>query len=174
MPKLMIVDDDHTMVSLLTTLLELDGFEVFQTTQSAEVEERIRSDEPDLVIMDVFLTSGDGIELLRQMRSMSEFARLPVIMVSGMDVEEQCMQAGANGYIMKQEASTSLIQAIDHVLEGAAWVSERVSRRRLKRTSSENRSCSVADLHRSSQLVMRRSQKQATRLKWLISSVSTK
>ena len=92
MSKLMIVDDDHTMVSLLTTLLELDGFEVLSKTQPGDLLQGLRDDQPDLVIMDVFLTHGDGIDLLRQVRASSEFERLPVIMTSGMDVSDQCIE----------------------------------------------------------------------------------
>ena len=110
--KLMIVDDNPTMVSLLATLLELDGFEVFPTTQPGDLVQTLRKDQPDLVIMDVFLTDGDGIELLRKVRSTPEFERLPVIMISGMDVEEQCLEAGANGFMLKPYSPPDLIDMI--------------------------------------------------------------
>ena len=108
----MIVDDNPTMVSLLATLLELDGFEVFPTTQPGDLVQNLRRDQPDLVIMDVFLTNGDGIELLRKVRSTPEFERLPVIMISGMDVEEQCLEAGANGFMLKPYSPPELIDMI--------------------------------------------------------------
>ena len=117
MHKLMIVDDDHTMVSLLATLLELDGFEVYPTTQPSDLVQGLRKDEPDLLIMDVFLTNGAGIELLREMRSTLEFERLPVIMTSGMDVEEQCMEAGANGFMLKPYSPPDLLEMIREQLQ---------------------------------------------------------
>ena len=117
MSKVLIVDDDHTMVSLLATLLELDGFEVFPTTQASELEQNLRNDQPDLVIMDVFLNNGDGIELLRKIRSTSEFSSLPVIMTSGMDVEEQCLEAGANGFILKPYSPPELLSMIRENLQ---------------------------------------------------------
>ncbi|MFQ5921901.1 MAG: PleD family two-component system response regulator [Anaerolineales bacterium] len=117
MAKLMIVDDDNTMVSLLATLLELDGFEVFPKTQPGDLVQNLRNDQPDLVIMDVFLTNVDGIELLRKLRSTSEFKRLPVIMTSGMDVEDQCLEAGANGFMLKPYSPPDLIDMIRENLQ---------------------------------------------------------
>ncbi|MEE9216875.1 MAG: response regulator [Anaerolineales bacterium] len=117
MPKVLIVEDDRTMVSLLATLLELDGFEVIPTTQAGDLEQNLRNDQPDLLIMDVFLTNGDGIELLRKVRSSSEFSKLPVIMTSGMDVEDQCLEAGANGFMLKPYSPPDLLSMIRENLE---------------------------------------------------------
>lgn len=117
MAKVLIVDDDHTMVSLLATLLELDGFEVVPTTQASDLEQNLRKDQPDLLIMDVFMASGDGIELLRKVRSTSEFSNLPVIMTSGMDVEDQCIEAGANGFMLKPYSPPDLLDMIRENLQ---------------------------------------------------------
>lgn len=108
----MLVDDDATMVGLLRTLLELDGFEVTFTTDSELVLDRIRSQRPDLVVMDVFLTKADGVELLQQVRATPEIAQTPVIMTSGMDVSDRCLQAGANGFVLKPYAPSDLIAMI--------------------------------------------------------------
>jgi CheY-like chemotaxis protein len=117
MAKVLIVDDDHTMVSLLATLLELDGFDVVPTTQASDLEQNLRKDQPDLLIMDVFMSSGDGIELLRKVRSTSEFSSLPVIMTSGMDVEDQCIEAGANGFMLKPYSPPDLLDMIRENLQ---------------------------------------------------------
>jgi CheY-like chemotaxis protein len=103
---------------LLATLLELDGFEVFPTTQPGDLVQNLRDDQPDLVIMDVFLKNSDGIELLRKVRSTSEFKHLPVIMTSGMDVGDQCLEAGANGFILKPYSPPDLIDMIRENLLG--------------------------------------------------------
>ena len=117
MSKVLIVEDDRTMVTLLATLLELDGFEVIPTTQAGDLEQKLRNDKPDLLIMDVFLTNGDGIELLRKVRSSSEFSKLPVIMTSGMDVEDQCLEAGANGFMLKPYSPPDLLSMIRENLQ---------------------------------------------------------
>lgn len=110
--RLMLVDDDETMVGLLRTLLELDGFQVLQVTDPDAVMDRIQEERPDAVVMDVYLARVDGVELLRQVRATPEIAAIPIIMTSGMDVSDRCMDAGANGFVLKPYSPPDLIAMI--------------------------------------------------------------
>lgn len=110
--RLLLVDDDASVVSLLRTLLELDGFEVALATDPDQVLKRIEAERPDLVVMDVYLSNVDGVELLRQLRTMPEIAETPVIMTSGMDVSDRCMEAGANDFALKPYSPPELIELI--------------------------------------------------------------
>ena len=101
MTKVMIVDDDVTMASLLTTLLGLEGYEVVEVLPRDGVLETARREEPELVLMDVFLTGADGIELLRQMKDSPDLAHIPVVMSSGMDVSDRCLAEGAEAFLLK-------------------------------------------------------------------------
>lgn len=112
MPKVMIVDDDQTMVSLLKTLLELDGFEVAGVEHRDAILDDIRKHDPDLVLLDVFLTEADGIELLAEMRNSSDLAEKRVVMTSGMNVSEQCYAAGADAFLLKPYTPDQLITLI--------------------------------------------------------------
>ena len=118
MPRLLIVDDDPSMVSLLKTLLELDGFEVTPATNPDRVIESIRQVRPDLVVMDVFMSSRDGLDLLRQVRASAELAHTPVIMTSGMDVSDRALEAGADGFMLKPYSPPELIALIRQKLDG--------------------------------------------------------
>ena len=111
-PKVMVVDDDRTMVTLLRTLLELDGYQVVQPTNAASVLESIVAERPDLVLMDVFLRGHDGIDLVRGLRKLPELAQTPVVMTSGMDVSEQSLAAGANSFMLKPYDPEVLLQTI--------------------------------------------------------------
>ena len=111
-PKVMVVDDDRTMVTLLRTLLELDGYQVVQPTNAASVLESIVAERPDLVLMDVFLKGHDGIDLVRGLRKLPELAQTPVVMTSGMDVSEQSLAAGANSFMLKPYDPEVLLQTI--------------------------------------------------------------
>jgi len=111
-PKVMVVDDDRTMVTLLRTLLELDGYRVVQPKNAASVLESIAAERPDLVLMDVFLKGHDGIDLVRGLRKLPELARTPVVMTSGMDVSEQSLAAGANSFMLKPYDPEVLLQTI--------------------------------------------------------------
>ena len=111
-PKVMVVDDDRTMVTLLRTLLELDGYQVVQPKTAASVLESIAAERPDLVLMDVFLKGHDGIDLVRGLRKLPELAQTPVVMTSGMDVSEQSLAAGANSFMLKPYDPEVLLQTI--------------------------------------------------------------
>lgn len=101
MVKVMIVDDDRTTVTLLQTLLELDGFEVHIAMTGGEVMGKAEQIHPDVFLMDYHLTDMEGVDVLRQLRASSTFHNTPVVMASGMDVSDEVMAAGANAFLIK-------------------------------------------------------------------------
>lgn len=122
MTKVMIVDDNRTMVSLLRTLLELQGYEVLTALDRDTLLANLRSERPEVVLMDVFLSGLDGLDLLRQIRAAGDLAGLRVIMTSGMDLSESCLQAGANSFLLKPYSPDELFELVERNLpaEGAA------------------------------------------------------
>ena len=117
MAKVLLVDNDATTVSLLRILLELDGYGVAVCSVPPEVLGAVSSEAPDIVLMDVFLTGGDGLDLLRKMRATPEMERIPVIMTSGMELSEECLQAGASAFLLKPYPPEQLSQVIKHHLD---------------------------------------------------------
>jgi CheY-like chemotaxis protein len=116
MPKVMIVDDDRITVSLLETLLRMDGFEVVTEARRDLILPGIRSAAPDLVLMDVFLAQSDGMGVLADLRSAPDLKGLRVVMTSGMDLEEQCLAAGANAFLLKPYTPDQLSKVIQENL----------------------------------------------------------
>lgn len=117
MPKVMIVDDDRTMVSLLKILLEMDGYEVVNITNANDFLPNVRTEKPDIVLLDVFLTNVDGKELVAEVRRSEDLSDLKVIMTSGMDLAEQCAKAGADAFLLKPYAPEQLMQILQDNLE---------------------------------------------------------
>jgi CheY-like chemotaxis protein len=113
----MVVEDDRVMVSLLTMLLQMDGFEVMEPEPGTSIAEQALTGRPDLVLMDVIMARADGIAILDQLRSKPDLASLRVIMTSGMDVEEKCRQHGADAFLLKPYSPDQLIQTIRAKLE---------------------------------------------------------
>lgn len=97
----MIVDDDRTTVKLLQTLLELDGFEISAVGRGMDVLPMLQNVKPDLILMDYHLTDTDGVEILRVLRAMPEYAAMPIVMTSGLDVEDEVMAEGASTFLVK-------------------------------------------------------------------------
>jgi DNA-binding response OmpR family regulator len=121
MSKIMLVEDDATMLSLLQTLLQMEGFTVSQVSAD-EVEEivsEIRQEEPELTLIDVHLRQISGLEILKQIRQDAELKDLFVLMSSGMDVGHKCLQAGADGFILKPYMPDELIKKIREIMNTA-------------------------------------------------------
>ncbi len=114
--KVMLVDDDRTLANLIKTLLELDGFSPIVVSVGSQVVPEITNQQPDVVVMDVHLHDRHGLDVLRDIRSTYGMESLPVIMASGMDVEDQCMAAGASAFILKPFPPDQLVDVINKQL----------------------------------------------------------
>lgn len=101
MPKLLIVDDDRTTVRLLSTLLELDGFDVVVTGRGGDVLPMVQQHSPDVILLDYHLSDIDGISVIKQLRALPQYAALPVVMASGLDVGDEALRAGASRFLIK-------------------------------------------------------------------------
>ncbi len=97
----MIVDDDRNTVKLLQTLLELDGYEVSIAPRGADVIPNAEQSNPDIFLMDYHLADMDGVDVIRKLRVHPTFANTPILMTSGLDVEDEALEAGANKFIVK-------------------------------------------------------------------------
>jgi two-component system chemotaxis response regulator CheY len=119
MATVLIVDDDMTMTSLLTTLLQLDGYTVVQASSKQAVLDALDKQKPDVVLMDVFIGEADGLEILGELKA-REGNRLdmPVIMTSGMNLSHECEAAGASAFLMKPYDPERLLAVIKHQLDG--------------------------------------------------------
>ena len=86
--------------------------------------------KPDLVIVDITLKEGNGLELIKSIRAIQPDAHLLVLsMHDEMVYAERALRAGASGYVMKQEAPEQLIAAVRRVLGGEVALSEKMSTR---------------------------------------------
>jgi len=118
MPKVMLIEDDRTMLSLLTILLQMEGYEVCTPTDDRLVDllEAIRQQQPDLTLLDVNLRLGSGIELVGQMRNDPELKDARVIMTSGLNLKHECLEAGANDFLLKPYMPDELIKLVKNTL----------------------------------------------------------
>lgn len=101
MPTILIVEDDYTTAKLLQTLLEMDGFRVCSVQRGAEVPGAITEQQPDLLLMDYRLIDMNGIEVIRRLRAEPATQKLPVVMASCMDIEDEAKEAGATVFLVK-------------------------------------------------------------------------
>jgi len=108
--------------------------------------DNVRQSAPDLVILDLRLQRSDGMELMKNL--LTEMPQLRILVLSQGDETvhaELALRAGALGYIMKEEATDELLQAITTVLRGELYVSKRLSALVLKRFFRGDTSSTLAE-----------------------------
>src|ERR1700722_12386048 len=89
--------------------------------------------KPDIVVMDISLVGPSGIEILRSIRQTDTKLRVLVLSMHDETVyAERALRAGANGYIMKQEATEKVLVALRRILCGDVYVSDRIANNMLK------------------------------------------
>jgi len=116
----MIVDNDHATGSLLQTLLELDGFTVMTVQRGLQALERARTTPPDVFLLDFKLDDMDGTDLARQLRATAQFARTPIVIASGMNIETEAKAAGANMFLGKPFEPSQLASILNQLISGSS------------------------------------------------------
>jgi DNA-binding NarL/FixJ family response regulator len=128
--------DDHPIVRQGLALFidrEPDLMVCGEAEDATSALQAIRESTPDFVILDISLDGRDGLELLKTLRV--GHPNLPVLILSMHDESvyaERSLRAGANGYIMKQEAADKVITAIRQILGGDVYLSDRLTKRMLQ------------------------------------------
>ena len=120
MTKVLIVDDDVDMVSMLRAYLAGEGYEIAIASSGAEVVRAISDDAPDLVLLDIVLGSEDGREVMSELRLVSD---VPVIFLTGRALESERiagLKLGADDYIVKPFSLAEVAARIDTVLRRAS------------------------------------------------------
>ena len=114
MLKVMLIEDDPTMVSLLTMLLNLEGYlvKIPRNQHMDGLLKDILLERPQVALVDVNLSYGNGIDLLREIRQEPEIKGTRILMCSGLNLREECIQAGADGFIQKPFMPEELLNLI--------------------------------------------------------------
>ncbi len=116
MTKILIVDDDRATSGLLKTVFEMEGFETVACPDPERVVGVIRRDKPDLVFMDYHLASAESLSVLVEIKADKELKKIPVIMTSGLDRSEECLEAGASKFVIKPFRPVNLVNDVRAVL----------------------------------------------------------
>jgi len=109
MAKVLLAEDDRTMVSLLQTLLNMEGFETVALDTGADVPGAVLREKPDVLFMDVHLGRQSGMDIVESIRNDPQIASVRVVMTSGFNVKEECLQRGADDFLLKPFMPADLI-----------------------------------------------------------------
>jgi DNA-binding response OmpR family regulator len=114
--KVLIVDDDRDLLDVMTYALRRDGYEVLGAADGLQGLDRMRSELPDVVILDIRLPQLDGFEVCRRIRHISE---VPIIMLTARTEEADILrglQLGADDYITKPFSLKQLAARIETIM----------------------------------------------------------
>ncbi|HTS36997.1 MAG TPA: response regulator transcription factor [Candidatus Solibacter sp.] len=147
------VVDDHPIVRQGLSLLinrEPDLVVCGEAEDAHTAIQSVAASKTDVMVVDISLDGPDGLDLLKDVRS--RYPDLPVLILSMHDESiyaERALRAGAQGYIMKQEATEKVLVALRRILSNEIYVSERIANRMLQRyigSPADGRPSSISDL----------------------------
>lgn len=120
-PKVLIIEDDHFLSSILKNRLEKDGFSVTQAFDGDEGLSIVKKEKPDAVLLDLIMPKVSGFEVLEGISSDPELSTIPVMIASnlGQDSDiEKARNLGARDYYVKVRTSIDqLAQMVKNLLE---------------------------------------------------------
>jgi len=104
----MVVEDDRFLSSLVRARLEKDGFSVIQAFDGAEAIQLVKTERPNLVILDLIMPKVTGFEVLQTISITPGFEKIPVVILSNLAQDsdiEKARQMGAREYFVKVKIS---------------------------------------------------------------------
>jgi DNA-binding response OmpR family regulator len=115
--KILIVEDDIDILTVLTMTLKEEGYQVEGTLNGDETFTRTERFKPDLVIMDIYLSGTNGKEICKKLKSDKKTSHIPVILISAStQLRSTVKECGADGFISKPFDTEDLLYGISNFL----------------------------------------------------------
>ena len=118
--KILVIDDDPATCGLLETILQMEDY---RTASAQKIESEIRillnKEIPHLLVMDFHLGSKETVQYISDIRADGKWQYLPIIMTSAIDRRKNCLEAGANSFILKPFNWQELTKIVKQLLDDA-------------------------------------------------------
>jgi DNA-binding response OmpR family regulator len=115
-PRILVIDDDPGIIRFVRANLQVEGYEILTAMDGDEAIRTVEIELPDLVILDIMMPKINGFQICQQIR---EWSKVPIIMLSGRDQEEdkiECLNLGADDYVTKPFGIGELLARVKAVL----------------------------------------------------------
>lgn len=113
---IMIADDDPGIVDAIEMMLTYEGYAVKTTSNGATFSE-VKKNNPDLVLLDIWMAGEDGREICRKIKATKQTKAIPVIIISASkDIERSAIESGADGFLEKPFEMNELLDKIKTLL----------------------------------------------------------
>ncbi len=120
--KILIVEDNPDMISILQVQLGNMGYDTVQATNGMQAVDIAATQLPDLILMDIIMPVTDGFEATRLIRQNAKTSSIPIIAVTALDshiYEEECFQSGCDDHIAKPFLVEDLVPRIENLLKSS-------------------------------------------------------
>jgi DNA-binding response OmpR family regulator len=120
MKRVLLVDDDHTILLTAGMALKKMGYTVYTTQDAVGAISAVRRNNPDVVVLDISLPAGSGFSVAERLQKLDGSAATPIVFITASDntaLRERAMLLGAVGFLRKPFDATELADAI----ESMAW-----------------------------------------------------
>lgn len=113
MKKILVVDDDESIIEVIQLVLESEGYHV-QTSMDSNLLPLFKKGEPDLILLDVLLSGADGRDICKQLKGNPKTAHIPVIVLSAhSDADKIADDGGADDFLEKPFDVDALIAIVE-------------------------------------------------------------
>lgn len=113
--KILVVEDEPSIQKAVAEALTLDNYEVATAFDGEQAMGLVKEFKPDLILLDLILPGKNGFEVLKELKTMDEFSRVPVVILSNLGDEEEIQQGmnlGATDYLIKADYDLSEVASI--------------------------------------------------------------
>lgn len=119
MARVYVIDDDEQLLRMVGLMLQRGGHTTTLISNPVDGFKQIKSDKPDLLVLDVMMPNMSGHDLARQIRNTKELADLPILILTARSQEidrDTALESGADGYMSKPVTAQELIEKVDNLL----------------------------------------------------------
>ena len=123
MAKVLIVDDSEAFRRLNAEILKLDGHQVLMARNGRETLDLVRSERPDILLLDIMMPGLDGFDVCRELKSDPLTRGTKVVMVTALSESARfrALQAGADEFVTKPLTSREMRDLVRTLVEGKRW-----------------------------------------------------
>jgi two-component system cell cycle response regulator DivK len=118
--KILVVEDDQDNREMVVKALNFHGYQVIEAVDGEEVIEKARAENPDLILLDIYLPKMDGYEVARRLKGDRDLRHIPIIALTAHAMKgnrEEALAAGCDGYIPKPIDVRELPKQIEYFLK---------------------------------------------------------
>jgi DNA-binding NarL/FixJ family response regulator len=125
--KNLLLIDDHALIrSGIKSLVEKPGWVVHEASSGSEGLKKVAELHPNIVILDISLPDIPGDQVLKTIRKNETDIKVIILsMHIDSDYIDRCMEAGANGYVVKSDSASDIVSAIEEVMKGRSYISRK-------------------------------------------------